>query len=305
MAEVDPYRSPDRVEVSRPNKIFWPQEGYTKGDLFAYYEAIAPWLLPFLKDRPLVLDRYPDGIEGKSFYQKNAPEFAPEWIRTETVWSDDGDKETEYFVCDSVESLLYIANLGAIPLHVWSSRIGSLERPDWCILDLDPKEAPFKHVVRVARAIHRLCRRIELPCHPKTSGGSGLHVLIPLGGQITYEQSRQLAELMARLVVRQLPEIATVARMLSARDDKVYIDYVQNGHGKLLVAPFSVRPYAGAKVSTPLHWREVSGKLDAAAFNLRTVPARVKRQRQPLLEEVLTVSPDLGRSLALLHAELD
>ncbi len=299
----DPQESPDRVEVSRPGKVFWPQEGYTKGDLFEYYRAVSSWLLPYLRDRPLVLDRYPDGIEGKSFYQKNAPEFAPEWIRTETVWSGDGDRETEYFVCDSEEALLYIANLGAIPLHIWSSRIGSLERPDWCILDLDPKEATFDRVVKVAQAIRRLCESIELPSYPKTSGGSGMHVLLPLGGQCTYEQSRQLAELMARLIVRELPEIATIERSLSSRGDRVYIDYVQNGHGKLLVAPYSVRPYAGAKVSTPLRWREVTRSLDPAAFNLKSVPQRLARQRGRLLEEILGSGPDLGRSLTLLQRE--
>jgi bifunctional non-homologous end joining protein LigD len=300
-----PDATPERLEVSRPEKVFWPAEGYTKGDLFAYYDAIAPWLLPFLRDRPLVLDRYPDGIEGKSFYQKNAPEFAPEWIRTETIWSGDGERETEYFVCDSAEALLYVANLGAIPLHIWSSRVESLERPDWCILDLDPKEASFTRVVRVAQAIRRLCERIELPCHPKTSGGSGLHVLIPLGGQCTYDQSRQLAELMARLVVRELPELATVTRSLASRGDRVYIDYVQNGHGKLLVAPYSVRPYPGAKVSTPLRWSEVTRSLDPSAFNLKTVPGRVRRQRDRLLEPILTERPDLPRSLELLLQETD
>ena len=296
---------PARVELSRPEKVFWPIEGHTKGDLFAYYEAIAPWLLPFLKDRPLVLDRYPDGIEGKSFYQKNAPEFAPEWIRTERVWSDDGDKETEYFVCDSAEALLYVVNLGAIPLHIWSSRIGSLERPDWCILDLDPKQAPFEDVIEVAKEIHKLCRRIDLPSFPKTSGGSGLHVLIPLAGQCTYSQSRQLAELMARTIVARRPEIATVARSLSAREDKVYLDYVQNGHGKLLVAPFSARPYPGAKVSTPLDWKEVRSGLDPADFHIKSVPGRVKRRRKRLLEPILGIRPDLQHALALLHAEFD
>jgi bifunctional non-homologous end joining protein LigD len=295
--------NPVRVELSRPEKIFWPIEGYTKGDLFAYYEAISPWLLPFLKDRPLVLDRYPDGIDGKSFYQKNAPEFAPDWIRTERVWSDDGDKETEYFVCDSAEALLYVANLGAIPLHIWSSRVGSLERPDWCILDLDPKQAPFTDVVEIALEIREICRRIDLPSFPKTSGGSGLHVLIPLAGQCTYSQSRQLAELMARIIVTRRSEIATVARSLSARDDKVYVDYIQNGHGKLLVAPFSARPYAGAKVSTPLDWKEINPSLDPAEFHIKSVPARVRRRRKRLLEPILGIHPDLPRALALLQAE--
>ncbi|MDX1644927.1 MAG: non-homologous end-joining DNA ligase, partial [Thermoanaerobaculia bacterium] len=300
-----PEAPPRTIEVSRPEKLFWPAEGYTKGDLFDYYATVAPRLMPFLADRPLVLDRYPDGIEGKSFYQKNAPEFAPEWIRTETVWSEEGDKETEYLVCDSREALLYVVNLGTIPLHVWSSRIGSLGRPDWCILDLDPKEAPFEHVVDVARAIHALCRRIELPSFPKTSGGSGLHILLPLGGQLTHEQSRQLAELIARIIVQQLPDIATVARAVSARDDKVYLDYVQNGYGKLLVAPYSVRPYPGAKVSTPLSWSEVTRRLDPAHFTLVSLPERLAGEARCHLAPVLATRPDLPAVLGRLAQELE
>jgi bifunctional non-homologous end joining protein LigD len=296
--------APQVVEVTRPTKIFWPDEGYTKGDLFEYYRAIGPWLLPFLRDRPLVLDRYPDGINGKSFYQKNAPEFAPDWIRTENVHSDDS-KETEYFVCDTLEALLYVVNLGAIPLHIWPSRIGSLQHPDWCLLDLDPKQAPFESVVRVAREIHSICKLIGLPAHPKTSGGTGMHVLVPLGGQLTYEQSRQLAEVMARILVQRLPEIATVNRALDARDDKVYIDWVQNGYGKLMVAPFSARPAPGAKVSTPLSWAEVNARLDPAKHHIQSVPARVKRRKTRLLEPVLDTRPDLSAALGRLYQEFD
>src|SRR5438132_341213 len=147
---VSPVPLPEEqreVRFSNLEKVFWPQEGYTKGDLIEYYRAISPWLLPYLKDRPVVMTRYPDGITGKSFFQKDAPAFAPDWLRTERMWSEDTQREIDYFVCDDLESLLYLANLGTIPLHVWGSRVASLERPDWCILDLDPKEAPFTHVV--------------------------------------------------------------------------------------------------------------------------------------------------------------
>src|SRR5882762_6314991 len=148
---------PREVKLSNLDKVFWPDEGYTKGDLIEYYRAISPWLLPYLKDRPVVLTRYPDGITGKSFFQKDAPGFVPDWIRTERIWSEDTQREIAYFLCDNVESLLYIINMGTIPLHVWGSRIGTLEQPDWCILDLDPKEAPFVHVVKVAQAAKALC----------------------------------------------------------------------------------------------------------------------------------------------------
>ena len=170
---------------------------YTKGDLIGFYREVAPWLLPYLKDRPLVLTRYPDGIAGKSFYQKDAPDFVPAWIRKFRVFSEHTDRDIEYFVCDDAETLVYLANLGTIPLHVWSSRVNAIQQPDWCILDLDPKGAPFAHVIELARLIKRLADEVSLPALCKTSGASGLHVLIPLGAQCTYEQSRSLAQLLA------------------------------------------------------------------------------------------------------------
>jgi bifunctional non-homologous end joining protein LigD len=191
----------DEIPLSNLDKPFWPEDGYTKGDLIEYYRAISPWLLPFLEDRPLVLTRYPDGIDGKSFFQKNAPGFQPEWIRTERIWSEGSERDIDYFVARDVASLVYLANLGTIPLHIWASRLSALDRPDWCVLDLDPKVAPFTDVIRIALAIRELCRDIELPTFVKTSGSSGLHVLIPLGGQLEYEQSRSLGQLLANLVV--------------------------------------------------------------------------------------------------------
>jgi len=291
---------PLKVAISRPEKVFWPEEGITKGDLIGYYRAVAPSLLPYLKDRPLVLDRYPDGYQGKSFFQKNAPAFAPEWVRTEPVFSGDEEAETSYFVCDSIEILTYLVNSGAIPFHVWSSRLPNLQNPDWSILDLDAKDAEFEQVVVVARAIHRLCSEIGLPTVAKTSGATGMHVLIPLGGQCTHDQSKQLAFLLAQLVSQQLPKVASVARSPSRREGLVYIDAIQNGYGKLLVSPFSARPRPGATVSTPLHWREVTSRLDPAKFTVCNLPARLARQRSDPWKEVLTSRPDLASALSRL-----
>jgi len=292
------------VKFSNLDKVFWPAEGYTKGDLIEYYRAISPWLLPYLKDRPVVLTRYPDGIAGKSFFQKDAPGFIPEWIRTERIWSEDTQREIDYFVCDDVESLLYIINLGTIPLHVWGSRGDTLEQPDWCILDLDPKEAPFTHVVTVARKAKELCDAIELPSFIKTSGSTGLHVLLPLSRQCTYEQARTLGGLLARVVAAELPEIATITRQVGKRGARVYVDYVQNGHGRLLVAPFSVRPLPGAPVSMPLKWSEVTPKLDIGRFAIETAPARMKKLEDDPMREVLELKPDLVAALARLQERL-
>ena len=293
------------VKFSNLAKVFWPDEGYTKGDLIEYYRAISQWMLPYLADRPLVLTRFPDGISGKSFFQKDAPEYAQAFVRTVTIWSEDSQRELDYFVCDNESSLLYIANMAAILLHVWSSRVATLETPDWCILDLDPKEAPFTDVVTVAKAVRALCDDIGLPTGIKTSGSTGLHVLIPLGRQVTYEQSRTLGGLLARVIAAQLPDIATVTRQVQKRGGKVYLDYVQNGHGRLLVAPFSVRPLPGAPVSTPLAWREVTPRLDIRAFTIRTVPARMKKLKDDPLWPVLDHQPDLMAALSRLHGRLD
>jgi bifunctional non-homologous end joining protein LigD len=281
------------VQFSNIDKVFWPGEEYTKGDLIEYHRALSPWLLPYLQDRPVVMTRYPDGIEGKSFFQKDAPEWVPEWIRTEKVWAEDTGKETSYFICDDVETLLYVINLGTIPLHIWASRVTSMERPDWCILDLDPKDAPFAHVAQVAQAIHRLCDRIDLPAFVKTSGSSGLHVLIPLGGQCTYEQGKWLGQLLARVTAAELPEIATTARTLASRRGRVYVDFGQNGYGKLMAAMLCVRPLPGAPVSMPLRWDEVVEKLDIRSFTIRNALERLEQLKEDPLKPVLSLKPDL------------
>jgi bifunctional non-homologous end joining protein LigD len=290
--------APERPQVAFTNldKVFWPADGYTKGDLIAYYEAVAEWLLPYLKDRPVVLTRYPDGIDGKSFFQKDAPVYAPSWLRLETMWSEHAEREIRYFVLDDVESLLYVANMGTIPLHVWSSRVAALERPDWCILDLDPKGAPLKDVVTIARQMHELCEDVGLVNFVKTSGSTGLHVLIPLGARYTYEQSRTLAELLARFTAKSLPDIATIVRSVSDRDGKVYLDYLQNGHGRLLVSPFCVRPLPGAPVSMPIDWSLVNGKLKLERFTIRSARKWLEKHGDPLAP-VLTEASDMLAAL--------
>src|SRR5256886_14513408 len=265
---------PPEVQFTTLNKVFWPDEGYTKGDLIEYYRAVSPWMLPYLAERPLVLTRYPDGINGKSFFQKDAPAYAQAFVRTVTIWSEDSQRELDYFVCDNEASLLYIANMAAILLHIWSSRVGTLETPDWCILDLDPKEAPFTDVVTVAQAVQALCDDIGLAAGIKTSGSTGLHVLIPLGGQVTYQQSRTLRGLLARGIAGALPGIATVTRPGQKRDGQGDPCYVQKGHRRLAGAPYSLRPLPGAPASMPLKCSAGTPQLDIKKFTIKTAPAR-------------------------------
>ena len=287
----------DRLQTTRLDKVFWPGEGITKGDLLAYYEAVWPWLAPYLRDRPVVLTRYPDGIAGKSFYQKNAPDFTPAWATRESI------EGTDYFICNDLRTLLYVVNSGAIPLHVWSARRDALDRPDWAILDLDPKEAPFADVVRIARHLHRLLDELGAPHVVKTSGQAGLHVLVPLARALDHGQARMLAEALARVVVAELPDIATVTRPVAARGDRVYVDYLQNGRGKLIAAPFSVRPRPGAPVSMPLRWAQVTARLDPARFHVGNVPRLLARGADPLCP-LLEAGADVGSLLGALGRRL-
>jgi bifunctional non-homologous end joining protein LigD len=293
------------VKISNPGKVYFPGEGITKGDLVAYHREIASSMLPFLRDRPLVLTRFPDGILGKSFFQKDAPTWRPGWIRTVTVHAEEANRDLAHFLVDDADGLAWLINLGVIPIHVFSSRAPSLERPDWCILDLDPKEAPFAHVIQLARAVRALCEELGLPSFPKTTGQKGLHVLLPLGGQLTHEQSRTLGELLARAVEAELPEISSTARAIPARRGRVYLDYLQNGYGKTIAAPYTVRPRAGAPVSTPLRWSEVGPRLDPSRFTIRNVRARADRLGADPLAPVLTLRPDLLTALTRLSERVE
>jgi bifunctional non-homologous end joining protein LigD len=286
-----------KINFSNLNKIFWPAEKYTKSDLIDYYRTVSKWLLPYLENRPVVLTRFPDGIDGKSFYQKDAPVFVPEWIRTIPIWSEDTQREIRFFICDCEEALLYIANMGSIPIHMWASREGSLELPDWCVIDLDPKEAPFSDVIRCAQVLHRVCDSVGLPNYVKTTGKTGLHIMLPLGRQCTYEQSRMLGELLARCVLRELKDIATITRHVTKRGDKVYVDYLQNRHGQTIVAPFSVRPLPGATVSMPLVWEEVDDSLDPKTFTIRNALERLERMGTDPVAPVLDGKADLMQVL--------
>ena len=290
------------VALTNLKKKFWP-DGTTKGDLVRYYETIAPLLLPYLRDRPVVLTRYPDGIEGKFFFQKDAPVYVPDWVRTVTVHANDADRDIRYFVIDDADSLRYVANMGTIPLHVWNARAASLERPDWMVLDLDPKEAPFAHVVRVARALKTILDDLELPSHVKTSGATGLHILLPMGRRYTHEEVRTFARLLATMVVETLPEISTVVRAIKGRGGKVYVDFGQNGHGNTIVAPYSVRPLPGAPASCPLRWDEVNARLDPARFTIRTIPGRFEDMADPMAD-VLGKGVNMAAAIAAIERRM-
>ena len=252
----------------------------------------------------MVVTRFPDGIEGKMFYQKDMPDWVPPWLRTVALWSESSQRDVHYVLVDDADGLAYLANLGSIPIHVWASRTTDLGRPDWSILDLDPKGAPREHVVPLALAIHELCESIALPNYVKTSGQTGLHVLIPMGGQVTFEQARHLAYLLGMVIERRHPDMATTHRNPGKRFGRVYLDWGQNAHGQLLVAPLSVRPVPGAPVSMPLRWPEVVPGLDPKIFNLQNSLARLESFGDDPVRPVLTERPDLLAALGRLQVLL-
>jgi len=282
-----PPAAEPKASVTNPEKVFWPNEGYTKGDLVEYYRAISKWMLPYLKDRPVMLTRFPDGIDGKMFYQKDAPAFAPPWIRTEKIYSEDSQREISYFIIDSEEALAYVANLAAITIHMWSSRIQHLERPDWLLFDIDPKGSTTRHAVEVAREVANVLREVGLEPCLKTSGQMGLHVVVGLAPKYTYDQAKMFSELVSQVVVNRNREIATINRNPRTRNGRVYIDYLQLGHGKTIAATFSVRPVPGAPVSAPMTWKELKPSLDPAVYNIKTAIPRMSRmKRDPFLDAI-------------------
>ena len=296
------YPPSARVEITHPGKVYWPEQGYTKGDLARHYDRVAQWLLPYLEDRPLHLYRWPDGIRGKSFYQKQLPPELLDQCETVDV-ARQGEEPTLYAVCNDRTALLTLVNAGSIDLHPWLSRKGSLESPDWAILDLDPKEAPFADVVKIARIVGKLLRGIGVEPYLKTSGSSGLHVCIPLSPGFTYDQSRMFCEAIARIVVRDHGDIATVERVVGRRAGRVYIDFLQNRREQTVVPPYVVRPVEAASVSMPLAWDELEGELHIADFTLANAAARVERVGD-LFRTARANPQDLGRGIKALEKHL-
>lgn len=268
------------------DKLYWPKEKITKGNLLSYYEAIAPFILPYLKDRPIMLHRYPGGILGKHFYQKDLSSHPP-WIKTYAVQHE--EKVDHYLRIDDVKSLLYAINLGSIDLHPFTARYRTLDRPDFCVIDLDPQGLPFRAVVEVALAAHELLEGMKAPHFCKTSGGRGLHILIPLQANYSYAQARELAERLSLILHEKLPKITSMERSPQKRQKKVYLDCLQNRSGQTLVAPYAVRPRPKALVSTPLEWSEVTFDLEPTQFNMQSIQKRLK-EKGDLLKPLLMLS---------------
>jgi bifunctional non-homologous end joining protein LigD len=283
----------NELKFTNLSKIFWPKGKITKRDLLNYYYQAAPFILPYLKDRPQSLNRYPHGINGESFYQKDVTGKAPDWIKTYLYHSDADDRDRNYLVGTDEASLLYMVNLGCIEMNPWHSRITKPDYPDWCIIDLDPAENTFNQVIEAAQVTKSILDSFAIASYAKTSGSTGIHIYIPLGAKYTYEQSKEFARVIARLVHKELPKYTSIERIVKNRKGKMYIDFLQNRAQATVSAPYSVRPKPGATVSMPLHWEEVKKGLKMTDFTLLNAMDRLKQEGD-------IFKPVLGKGINLL-----
>jgi bifunctional non-homologous end joining protein LigD len=285
-----------RIKLSNLDKVFWPEEGYRKGDVIDYYRTMAPVLLPHLKDRPESLYRTPNGITEKGFFQKEAGVLPPDWMLTREIFSESNQKNIRFFICQDEATLVYLANLGCIEINPWLSRLQHLENPDYFVIDLDPEDIAFEKVVDAALEVRKVLEQAQAVSFPKTSGATGIHIYVPLGARYDYDAAVKFAQVVATLVQRQVPDFTSIVRDPRKRQQRVYLDFLQNRGGQTLAAPYSIRPRPGATVSTPLAWHEVRHGLSPQQFTIRTVPERVARLGD-LFQGVLGPGIDLERCL--------
>ena len=285
------------IQFTNLSKIFWPKEKYTKRDLLNYYYQVAPYILPYMKDRPQSLNRYPNGIAGPSFYQKNVLGKVPDWIETFPYHSEGDKEDKEFLVCTDEASLLYMISLGCIEVNPWSSRVKSPDNPDFCIIDLDPgKSTKFDQVIEAAQTTRQVLQSAGITSYAKTSGSTGIHVYFPLGAKYDYEHSKEFARVIVQRVHEEIPSYTSLERTVSARKGRMYLDFLQNRPQATIAAVYSVRPKPGATVSTPLDWDEVKKGLKMSDFTIKNLPDRLK-ETGDLFKPVLGKGIDMEKAL--------
>jgi bifunctional non-homologous end joining protein LigD len=290
------------LKFTNLSKVYWPDEGYTKRDMLNYYYQVVPYILPYMNDRPQTLNRFPNGIKGKSFYQKDVTGKVPSWIKTHQYFSEGDQREKHFLVCTDEASLLYIAGLGCIEMNPWSSRTNSPDHPDWCVIDLDPgSKNTFEQVIEVARVTKEIFDALELPSYCKTSGSTGLHIYVPLGAKYTYEDSKEFARSVVKIINAQLPAFTTIERKVSDRHGKMYLDFLQNRPQATLAGPYSLRPKPAAPVSMPLHWAEVKKGLKIQNFTMKNAIARLK-ETGDLFDGVLGKGVNLTKAMKSMNS---
>lgn len=266
-----------QVTLTNPDKIFWPEDGFTKKDLYTYYQAVAEVMLIHLQNRPQSLHRHPNGIGAKGFFQKEVTGSVPGWIATTHVASYQGQKTVTYLLCQDIDTLRYLVNIGCIEINAWLSRLPDLTKPDYAVIDIDPGNLRFEEVIKAAKVIQKLFEEIESYSFCKTSGSRGLHIYLPTNGQAEFSACQKFAELVGQYLHKKLPAISSIERSPLQRRNKIYIDALQNRKGQTMACVYSVRPRPGAPVSTPIAWREVNHQLNPAKFTLQTVPKRLDK----------------------------
>lgn len=289
------------LALTNLNKVYWPATGYTKGDLIAYYRAVTDHLLPYLKDRPQSLHRHPNGIRDDGFYQRDIRNQLPEWVETTEIYAESTGRHLAHVLCQDEATLVYLNNLGCIEIHPWNARVGSLDKPDYLVLDLDPGENTYDQVVEVALAVKGVLDAAGAAACCKTSGATGMHIFVPLGGRYGFDAAEAFARAVAERVHAQLPGLTSLERSPKARRKQVYLDYLQNNIGQSVAAAYSVRPKPGATVSTPLAWEEVKKGLQPSKFTIKTVPERLERVGD-LFRGILGPGVDLDACTARLAA---
>jgi len=287
-----------QVRLTNLDKLLWP-EGLTKAHLVKYYREIAPWLLPHLFNRPLVMKRYPGGLDGEHFYQKECPDYAPDWILRHPV--EHSEKVVNYIICNDIATLVWLANQGTIEMHTWLSRIENVECPDIAVIDLDPAAGTsFNDVLKIALLVKEALAQFSLKSYPKTSGATGLHIFIPIKPLYAYQTVTKAMQYIAELIVKINPQKATIERKIVQRKGKVYLDYLQNGRGKTMAFQYSLRPLPGAPVSTPLYWEEIEElNISPGAYSIYNIFSRIKDVGD-IYNEVLSNKQALDTLLGLI-----
>jgi bifunctional non-homologous end joining protein LigD len=283
------------LKFNHVTKLYWPEDKITKGQMLNYYYKVGEFIMPYLKDRPMSLNRFPGGIHGQSFYQKNVTDKAPDWAKTFDHVTDEG-KVTKYLVATDEASLLWMNSLGCIEINPWFSRAQTPDNPDYCVIDLDPDKHTYDQVVQAALEVKKVLDAIGVPSYPKTSGSTGMHIYIPLEAKYTYQQSQLFANIIVKLVHKQIPDFTSLERSIAARNGKMYLDFLQNRPGATIAGPYSLRPKPGATVSMPLNWDEVKPGLTIQHFNIHNAMDRLK-ETGDLFKGVLGTGIDLEKTL--------
>lgn len=291
------------LKFTNLDKIYWPELHISKREMLQYYYEMAELILPYMKNRPQSLNRFPDGIHGQSFFHKDMKGKTEKWMKTFTRFSESAGEPKDFLICTDTAALMYMANLGCIEMNPWHSRIATSNYPDWCVIDLDPGEIAFEKVIDTALVVKQVLDALQVPSYPKTSGSTGIHIYVPLGAEYNYEQSKQLAEIIVHLVHEELPGITSLERNPEKRKDKIYLDYLQNRPIQTICAPYSLRPKRDATVSAPLHWSEVKKGLQINQFTIKNMHERTKAEGD-LFKGVLGKGIDLNKVLKALSGFL-